>query len=179
MDEPTSAAPECSADGCARVPRNGKTGPCNAHYFQLRRHGQITSPVIRERRDGCQEPGCDKPHAALGWCEMHYTRWSRHGDPQTRLPTCAEQPMAGPDHPKWKGDAIGYTGTHARVRSQRGPASAHLCAECGAPARQWSYDHTDPNERTAPQGPYSTDPARYRPLCVPCHTRFDRSRPSG
>lgn len=25
--------------------------------------------------------GCDKPHAAKGYCHFHYNRWKRHGDP--------------------------------------------------------------------------------------------------
>lgn len=29
----------------------------------------------------CSIPGCDKPVDSRGWCELHYTRWQRHGDP--------------------------------------------------------------------------------------------------
>lgn len=29
----------------------------------------------------CSIPDCGKPHAARGWCESHYHRWQRHGDP--------------------------------------------------------------------------------------------------
>lgn len=31
----------------------------------------------------CQIGGCQKPIRIIsrGWCEMHYTRWLRHGDP--------------------------------------------------------------------------------------------------
>lgn len=29
----------------------------------------------------CRIGGCDKRHYARGWCEMHYYRWKRHGDP--------------------------------------------------------------------------------------------------
>lgn len=33
----------------------------------------------------CSIPGCEHPHASRGWCQMHYCRWKRHGDPFTTL----------------------------------------------------------------------------------------------
>lgn len=27
----------------------------------------------------CKEDGCEKPSHRRGWCNMHYTRWQRHG----------------------------------------------------------------------------------------------------
>jgi hypothetical protein len=29
----------------------------------------------------CSIDGCGKPVDSFGWCEMHYSRWRRHGDP--------------------------------------------------------------------------------------------------
>lgn len=29
----------------------------------------------------CEIEGCDRRHAARGWCRLHYHRWQRHGDP--------------------------------------------------------------------------------------------------
>jgi len=33
----------------------------------------------------CSIPGCGKIAHARGWCEMHYTRWRRHGEPETTV----------------------------------------------------------------------------------------------
>jgi hypothetical protein len=33
----------------------------------------------------CSIQGCDKPHYAFGWCQMHYRRWKNHGDPAVVL----------------------------------------------------------------------------------------------
>lgn len=122
----------------------------------------------------CKEDECSKQAVTRGWCKMHYTRWKRHGDPSVRLPNVADMPTpAGAAHPKWKGNSVGYRAVHERVRRHRGPASANPCAHCGAPARHWAYDHTDPDELTASEGPYSTDESKYIPLCVSCHKYFD------
>ena len=29
----------------------------------------------------CSLDGCDRPAAKRGWCNAHYLRWRRHGDP--------------------------------------------------------------------------------------------------
>src|SRR5665213_380423 len=33
----------------------------------------------------CKIEGCEKPKSKRGWCEMHYSRWWRRGDPMIRL----------------------------------------------------------------------------------------------
>lgn len=123
---------------------------------------------------------CDSPHWGRGYCKLHYHRWRRTGDPHQVRPRGSRQ--RGPDGPGWRGDAVGYYGAHRRVRLERGPASAHLCVDCGKrPARQWSYDHNDPNERPRVRdstgrvisGPFSTNPAMYSPRCTGCHRRLD------
>ena len=32
----------------------------------------------------CTIDSCDKPAKARGWCDMHYSRWKRHGDPEAQ-----------------------------------------------------------------------------------------------
>lgn len=71
-------------------------------------------------------------------------------------------------------DSVTYTGAHRRVYVARGPASAHACSECGAAGRHWAYVGGAPDETTDELGrPYSGDPARYTPKCVPCHKNAD------
>ena len=33
----------------------------------------------------CTIPGCIKRHEARGWCDMHYARWKRLGDPLAKI----------------------------------------------------------------------------------------------
>jgi hypothetical protein len=33
----------------------------------------------------CKIPGCGEEGHHRGWCDMHYARWRRHGDPFTVL----------------------------------------------------------------------------------------------
>lgn len=65
--------------------------------------------------------------------------------------------------------------------SRQGPrAAAYPCVtDCGRPAAEWAYDHGDVDELVATVNGaprrYSLEPARYRPMCRPCHRRFDRT----
>jgi hypothetical protein len=104
----------------------------------------------------CTVPDCAERHVARGYCRPHYVRWRRHGDPHAEVPVAHR--VRG---------AVSYWSTHQRVRAQRGPATAQRCAQCHAPAAVWSYDGTDPDERTdSTRGRrYSLDPGRYRPRC--------------
>ncbi|AWN07274.1 hypothetical protein SEA_RANA_56 [Streptomyces phage Rana] len=82
-------------------------------------------------------------------------------------------------HPR--GDREGYAGWHAHVARQRGPASDFDCVDCGEQARDWSYDHADPNEvdgETTRGHPvkYSRTLEHYEPRCKPCHNTFDNGR---
>lgn len=78
---------------------------------------------------------------------------------------------------RWRGDGVGYLGMHDRIRSLRGRARDHACIDCDKPARDWSYNGGDPNEKRAQVNgsllAYSTDPDRYSPRCSKCHKRYD------
>lgn len=106
---------------------------------------------------------CDVRHYAKGFCRRHYRQDHVHGDPEVIGST-------------FKGDEITYSGAHMRVIRERGPASQHLCG-CGRQAKDWSYDHKDPNEKIQQyqhkQLPFSPDPAHYIPLCRFCHRKLD------
>lgn len=42
----------------------------------------------------CSIPGCSKPAKARGWCDAHWARWKRNGQPTAGLP-----PQASPGEP--------------------------------------------------------------------------------
>lgn len=153
--------------------------------------GSPAAAVVGGPARRCTVAGCERPHKAHGYCRTHYRRWQRHGDPLADAPVRDRAPAAGPS--AWS--------ALRRVRIERGPATGQVCAECAGLAAVWSYDGTDPDERTQPgpqAGPgaeepadssstaaagrerrYSLDPGRYRPLCRFCHRRavLDRAAP--
>jgi len=119
------------------------------------------APTTTPRR-GCTVAGCDRKHFGRGYCRTHHWRWTRTGDPD-------------PDRPigRYERDTS-YWAAHDRLKRTRGLASTHPCADCGAPAREWCYDHHDPDARTNLRGwAYSLNPAHYRPLCRRCKRRND------
>lgn len=74
-----------------------------------------------------------------------------------------------------KSEPIGYAGAHHAVARRRGKARKFDCVDCENPAREWSYDHSDPDEFRSSTGKwYSTDIRRYEPRCRTCHVTFDR-----
>lgn len=125
----------------------------------------------------CVIDGCGNRHYARGWCNKHYLRWQKHGDPLFTLPPTGGCPPghpvhaqrfhpAGPDHPNWAGDRIGYHGLHNRVRRMRGAASEHACAHadstCEGPMHWANISHE------------YRDTEDFMPLCQSHHFRYDQ-----
>jgi hypothetical protein len=169
----------CVAPECDRPIRYKALQLCQKHYFRLRRKGTLDAKPIRESRGICIIEGCDKVDTgADGYCMKHYSRFKRNGDP---LLLVGPRPVIGPANGTWQGEEIGYTAAHDRVRVRKGKAHDHPCADCGSPAKQWAYDHKDPDDKVQIGGTgdgcrYSTKAEHYEPKCVPCHKRSDLRR---
>lgn len=152
----------CTVVDCSRPTRSRFAKHCETHYYRLRRTGSVAAP---ERVGQCQTHGCENRGSRSGLCRMHRLRLIHRGDLSFEC--------KADNHPSWTGDHASYDAIHQRLRALRGRASGHECVDCAGPARQWSYDHTDPNERLSDLGPYSVDLAHYHPRCVSCHKSFD------
>ncbi len=157
----------CAVEGCENYGPLKRTW-CVAHYLRWYRHGGPPPPEGRRGRPPggpCSVEDCTRKHYAKGYCNLHWQRLHKYGDPMT-LRTGG-----------WLGDAVGYSAVHERLVRSRGSASTHTCAHCGDTASDWAYDGTCPDERLGERHgrllAYSTDPHRYMPLCRPCHTRYD------
>lgn len=154
----------CIVEGCAKT-RHVAAGWCSTHYARVKAHGTPEPQLKRMPRQGltCTIEDCDRSRYSgiRGWCKMHYDRWRTHGDPLKAIIEMGS------------GDNITVSAAHKRCDALRGRAKTHECVDCGAPARHWSYDHADPNEKQSDHGPYSPDPSHYQARCVPCHKRFD------
>lgn len=165
QDKPTHET--CQAPGCQANPRSTHATYCEMHYGRQARNGNLYLARLPFRYHGpCANPECGRTmQTSLGYCKRCRERVRKHGNPNTVI---TDTRVAAP----------GYNASHQRVYRDRGPAKMHACV-CGAPARHWAYDHTDPSELTSAYGPYSADPARYIPLCVPCHKRMDLAHLAG
>ena len=115
----------------------------------------------------CSVDDCDGLVQARGWCMKHYLRWNRRGTLE----------LVGRNRNTWTGDNATYNAAHLRINAAKGSAKNQKCDHCGSGALHWAYDHLDPNEKRSAEGPYSPSPDHYIPLCVPCHSVFDRTVP--
>lgn len=70
----------CSVDECTGVVVS--RGLCANHYRSLRLYGDLTH--VQVVVSGCEVEGCGSGHYALGYCEQHYARQKRTGDPIKR-----------------------------------------------------------------------------------------------
>lgn len=179
---------QCEVDGCTKPARSSKKLVCEMHYYRMRRTGSYDlaertplppgskidrAPRVRERWHRlikvrviplCQVEHCTEPRKSHGYCGTHWERVRKYGDP------------AVVKRANWTGDHATYNAVHQRLILMFGRASTHSCA-CGSPARQWAYQHTDPDEKRHPSGyPYSTDVHHYKPMCVSCHKTLDLGR---
>jgi hypothetical protein len=144
------------------------------HYSRMRRNGSVEQTRPWSPTTGqCPVEGCEKPQNYNGMCKLHASRVARHGDPFAYTSHRERNLARGEANPNWTGSNATYSAIHQRLPRVKGRAADHPCAECGGNAKQWSYDHADPDERTSEFGPYSTDLDRYIPRCVPCHKTLD------
>ena len=78
-------------------------------------------------RKPCKIDGCDRPSAGRGWCQKHWARWRKHGDPMMVKPKvrpfkygpiCAVDECAKPHH------ANGYCIYHNDRNTRNGHPTA-------------------------------------------------------
>lgn len=124
----------------------------------------------------CQIVGCVKPSRTRGWCNMHYTRWSRHGDPLAiiRDGSSTSQASHGYIWARAAGHPLamqnGGTYQHRLVLWDKIGPGSHPCAWCGdpvdwfggTPATRLEVDHIDANRA-------NNDPANLAPSCHHCN----------
>lgn len=183
----------CTVEECEKPARSRTAKLCPMHYHRLYRYGTLertTTLVARGERtlppSHPRQPQ-HNPGDVIGTLTLIHrdgTHWvCRCTCGETRRATAGELNRTGEQNTcgtkvNHLSDTAEYGAAHGRVRTRRGPASNHACADCGEPAQHWSYDHLDPNERISSRGEskgcaYSLVVDHYQPRCVPCHKRYD------
>lgn len=178
----------CTVDGCERPIKRPRSGLCYGHYMKQWRHGDVHHQQAHPHADLAGHrygalialeyvPTSEAPGVSM-WrcsCDCGATSLVRAGDLRSgNVVSCGNRPV----HSRL--DIVEYSTAHDRVRRAKGSATLHACVDCAGPARQWSYDHADPDElfssKVKGSPAYSLDVEHYVARCVPCHRRFDLAR---
>lgn len=140
---------QCEIEGCGGAVY--AKARCHKHYRAARRSGV------------CRLDGCDGRAVPGKLCKKHQERLRRYGSVDAVM-------RKGPAPGTRRTEEVGYSGAHKRL----GPVGG-MCG-CGRPAKEWSYDHDDPEELLDPRvgRPYSLKADHYQALCVPCHRKRDQ-----
>jgi hypothetical protein len=152
-----------------------RSSTLSRHYSNEHERQTMGRPVSTRK---CSIDGCDRKHAARGWCSAHWQAWNRYGSPNISLGQGGSQ--RGPNSNNWHGENLGYSGVHRRLTRERGPASGYECL-CGKPAQQWAYSNVCGDEKSDVAGPAAGSPFCvhldcYEPLCCSCHKLKDDDR---
>ncbi|MCK5547630.1 MAG: hypothetical protein KAI64_01350 [Thermoplasmata archaeon] len=68
----------------------------------------------------------------------------------------------GPDHPRWKGDNVGYSALHAWIRRELG--TPPMCSRCGSTkAKRYEWSNISKE--------YKRDLDDWERLCISCHRK--------
>ena len=63
----------------------------------------------------CSIDGCDRKHHAKSWCQLHYGRWFRNGDPEFASYVKTETPEESfALRTEWQGDCLIWTGSRSK-----------------------------------------------------------------
>jgi len=76
----------------------------------------------------CEIEGCENSHQARGWCNKHYIRWTRNGDPLITRKRGYERKKE-----------VTYVTRHQRLYYDYGKASDHDCFLGFHKADEWAF----------------------------------------
>ena len=118
---------------------------CRSHYAKAYYSHDFE---VHKRPEHCKFEGCSKPHSAKGYCERHWARLRRHGDPASVNTTSSEEIQAmietakkfrGPECLDWpygvSNRGLPYQGKHGK------PILFNLCKSRHGPSRKKGTRH--------------------------------------
>lgn len=91
-----------SCSCCLRDKKVVAKGLCGACYQRLQKRG-TTEYAPKRVRGVCSVDGCNRPHAARGFCDLHHQRVLAVGDPEkTKRPDCWGSKHKHPQFYRWQ-----------------------------------------------------------------------------
>lgn len=169
----------CSQPGCDRT--HYAHGYCSMHYKRAWKRGEFRDLPSQKLDITGHKYGLLTAVRPIGkhWecaCECGATTYVEAGALNAGYKRSCGNPLL-----HHRVETPSYRALHTRIATERGKASNYACADCGEPAHEWAYDHSDPDEVTTDgrHQPYSYDINHYQPRCKPCHRRQDAEARGG
>jgi hypothetical protein len=161
----------CLRGNCPKEPRH--KGFCEKHYredLKERRVTPLPTCSVVERGEKC-----NGVHVAQGFCDLHYRRFQRHGDP---LFVTERKDW---NHHGYFVEVPTYASMHQRIYRKRGKASTYTCINCGTTAAEWACIRNKTVEGThcGIKVRWSINVDDYDPMCSRCHARLDAQAIAG
>lgn len=120
----------------------------------------------------CSIDGCEKPSRTRGWCDMHYRRWQRYGDPAQAHGPRPCRVCGREDLPKSRTTRYCVECFNARERAQRAATRVDpTCLGCGI-----TFTRTHSRQKFCPEC-REARAKRVDPICAECGATFRRTHP--
>ncbi len=94
------------------------------HYDRMRRRGTTTNPI--RNSPICSIDDCTRLFYGRGWCQLHWSRWRRHGDPMYQRKKRTDKEIA----------------TDIQAHIDQGMNAHGACRAVGVYGA-WAYNHSD------------------------------------
>jgi hypothetical protein len=109
---------QCLIDACDR--RIERRELCNRHIKKQTRHGSVYGPFLGIGRKVCKVDDCKTFSNSYGYCDMHYMRLKRNGDPEALRGNTRKAKGCGVESCSNRASHWGLCATHNRWKKETG-----------------------------------------------------------
>lgn len=151
--------------GCGKRLKDYRSIRCKSCAAKIRAKGRIFSE--EHKRKIAEKSIFQKGHSYGNRFKKGYKPWNKGIRFKIKEDGRKNKPK-GEENPYWKDEKVGYTGIHMWIRKILG--TSKVCQMCGLNDKNKMYHWANIS------GKYKRNLRDWVRLCVPCHSKFDRTK---